>query len=384
MSERCICINNIVFSATTALLINKSSWVKHVPTHSMTESYTTLRQIAETLGVHPSTVSMALREHPRIPAHTRLRVQEKAKEMGYRPDPILRALQAHSSRNRTRRSVATMALVILHERMELWSQHHSGLSYLQGIQRRIDALGFQLETFCLPELKRQGKSLDRILRARGIRALLLASPPALLTCNDLPWEHYSTTTLGYSVTRPLLHRAVHHYRFAIKTTLEQLRLRGYKRFGLVYSPSDELRLQDGWTGGFRVEQGRNLLGEHFLFYRQQFTPSIENFPRELHLFQRWVVRHRPEVILASSDWVPKMLRREMGLNLPKDMGFVHLARDPQDPADSGIDQQLDEVGVSAIDLLAGMVHQHEFGLPRVPKIVVQEGKWVEGHSLHPI
>lgn len=51
-----------------------------------------LRDIAAMLGVSHSTISLALRDHPRISEEVRVKVKEKAAELGYRPDPMLAAL----------------------------------------------------------------------------------------------------------------------------------------------------------------------------------------------------------------------------------------------------------------------------------------------------
>ena len=51
----------------------------------------TLSDIAKEAKVHVTTVSLALRDHPRIPAETKQRIKDLAKKMGYAPDPILSA-----------------------------------------------------------------------------------------------------------------------------------------------------------------------------------------------------------------------------------------------------------------------------------------------------
>jgi LacI family transcriptional regulator len=57
----------------------------------------TVRDIAEEVGLHFTTVAEALRGSSRIKEATRLRVEEAAERMGYRPDPILSALSAYRS-----------------------------------------------------------------------------------------------------------------------------------------------------------------------------------------------------------------------------------------------------------------------------------------------
>src|SRR5580693_10677977 len=67
----------------------------------------TLRDIARRANVHVSTVSLALRDSPRLPDETRFRVQAMAREMGYVHDSVLDALLAYrdSARRRARPQV---------------------------------------------------------------------------------------------------------------------------------------------------------------------------------------------------------------------------------------------------------------------------------------
>src|SRR5881398_3589545 len=57
----------------------------------------TMRDIAQRLGIDQSTVSLALRDHPRISEALRRKVRDAAGEMGYQPDAMLSAL-AHYRR----------------------------------------------------------------------------------------------------------------------------------------------------------------------------------------------------------------------------------------------------------------------------------------------
>ena len=62
----------------------------------MEQRRVTLADIAKRADVHVTTVSLAMRNHPRLPEETRKRIQALAEEMGYRPDPMMRALVACS------------------------------------------------------------------------------------------------------------------------------------------------------------------------------------------------------------------------------------------------------------------------------------------------
>ena len=61
----------------------------------------TLQDIAKRAGVGKATVSLALRNDPKISAATRERVRAIAEELKYRPDPALRIAGGRGSIRRT-------------------------------------------------------------------------------------------------------------------------------------------------------------------------------------------------------------------------------------------------------------------------------------------
>jgi len=66
---------------------------------SSSEFRPTIRDIARKAGCHYSTVSLALRNHPRIPLRTQERIREIAGQLGYRTDAMLAALCAYRDWN---------------------------------------------------------------------------------------------------------------------------------------------------------------------------------------------------------------------------------------------------------------------------------------------
>ena len=69
-----------------------------------------MAEIAQRLGVAPSTVSRALRDDPRISAAVREQVRGIAGELGYRPNPLVSALMAHRRRKGGLGAVDVIAL----------------------------------------------------------------------------------------------------------------------------------------------------------------------------------------------------------------------------------------------------------------------------------
>ncbi len=64
----------------------------------MKSSQATIKDIAKTLGISPSTVSRALKNHPDISAKTKKAVKELANRLHYEPNAIALSLRSRSSK----------------------------------------------------------------------------------------------------------------------------------------------------------------------------------------------------------------------------------------------------------------------------------------------
>src|ERR1700744_4217582 len=132
-----------------------------------------MAEIAQSVGVAPSTVSRALRSDPRISAATRQRVEEAAAALGYQPNPLVSALMANRRRRGGAGEVDVIALVTNYGGRESWRSKDVCRWEYDGIQNRAAALGFRVEVFPLSEYRNDSARLEATLRARGIRGVLL-------------------------------------------------------------------------------------------------------------------------------------------------------------------------------------------------------------------
>src|SRR6202030_45269 len=80
----------------------------------------TIRDIARDTGFHYSTVSLALRDHPRIPDSTKQLIREAAKALGYQPDAMLSALCAYRLRKRLPKEQTVIAWIANHRTRSGW------------------------------------------------------------------------------------------------------------------------------------------------------------------------------------------------------------------------------------------------------------------------
>src|ERR1700761_2132576 len=89
-----------------------------------------IKDIARKAGTSNVTVSLALRDHARISVARRKQIKAIALEMGYRPDPLARAMRTQQS--------LTVGLLI--------SEHLSGVTNLKidAIEQRLADQGYQV------------------------------------------------------------------------------------------------------------------------------------------------------------------------------------------------------------------------------------------------
>ena len=145
----------------------------------------TQRQIAKIADVDVSTVSLSLNQHPRIPEKTRERIRAIATELGYRPDPALSSIAASRWSSRTSESGVVLGFVV-----DQFATAEPELKlYEEGVGLQAQTLGYRHDIFSLSEYP-SVESLQRVIRARGIRGLVVGQ-----SRNTLPLDLFTSTSV---------------------------------------------------------------------------------------------------------------------------------------------------------------------------------------------
>lgn len=327
----------------------------------------TLKHIAAAAGVSTATVSMALRNSPRIPAGTRARIEAIATALNYQPDPLIAALASRRS-GRASVDLGTIAYLTAFPSREGWKRNLFSPAVHAGATGRAMQQGYRIEHFWLREPGMTARRLSDILLARGIRGLCIAPLPSGFGHLNLAWQHFCPAAVGYSMVRPSLNRACPHHFQGMLLALKNLRRLGYRRIGVALENRVSQIVVHNWLAGI-------------LIFRQSHGPaSVACFryekpdKREL---EKWIRRHRPHAMVVSDvaliPWI-----KDLGVAIPGEMGLITLERYP---AYAGLDQKADKVGAAAVDLIIGSIQRNETGLPRDPKVVMVEGAWTDGPSV---
>jgi LacI family transcriptional regulator len=333
----------------------------------------TLRDIARRAGCHYSTVSLALRDHPRIAAETRARVQSVARQLGYQPDAMLAALSVYRQQKRPAASFATIAWLTNHARRQAWRDSACNVDYFNGATARGAERGYRLEQFWLAEPGMSARRLSDILHARGIQGLLL--PPQERLCSiELDWDKFSAVTFGYTLLQPRLHLVSNHEYRTMGTLFAELQRREYRQIGLVDLREHDARVDHNWLAAYLIEQHRLAPG-------RQLAPLILERWDDAR-FLGWLREHRPDAIVTKLPEVLPCLERT-GLRVPDDVGVAFHSLDEATRHLSGMKKNAWQLGVMAMDLVIDMIHRNERGLPALPHLSMVEGSWVEGRTVRP-
>jgi len=332
-----------------------------------------MQAIAGQAGVTRQTVSLALRNHPSIPAETRERIQRLAATMGYRPNPLFAALMTHVREGRSHVSTNTIVFLTAHPTRDGWRKRGQiHLEYFDGARARAEELGYRLEEVWAREPGMTGRRLSKVLLTRNIRGLLLAPLPAARGHLTLEWSQFAVATLGYSVWRPDFHRAVANQFLSTLFAIRRLLRLGYRRIGVVVERRVNERCNHQYTAA--------------LFDCQQRVPRADRVPPLLvdaitePAFGAWFQKHRPDAILGNHWKIPEWVER-FGRRVPDDVGYVHFSKSDSPLQFTGIEHHAKLVGAAAVDLVVEQLHRNEYGIPVHPKLVMIEGNWVDGETV---
>lgn len=334
----------------------------------------TLRDIATEVGVHYSTVSMALRDNPRISKDVKDKIKAVAERLGYVPDAALSALNAYRKAKLQAHYQSTIAWI------DNWSGQYrlrdqpTFDEYFRGASERARELGYNVEEFSLKRDNLTPDQLSRILRNRGIRGLLLAPQPSAGTWLPLAYEWFSVITFGYSLYPRIFNLVTNHQIHSANLAFNTLRNMGYKRIGLYVHRDHDDKVENAYSIGYWLYHKKN---PHEQRVEPCFDPSVRR-PEET--FERWFRKTSPDVVLFLGGFDIASWIRGLGLRIPEDVGLANLSLAVDDMTLSGVYENGITIGRTAVDNLVEMLQRGEQGPPATPIRILVEGVWREGST----
>ena len=186
--------------------------------------------------------------------------------------------------------------------------------------------------------------------------------------------------IGQSLTEPHLHRVGANYHQLTRLAFLHLAELGYERIGVVaheLSAHRTLYAQEALAHTLVAHGAAGGIPPFSLHYER-----LEK--KDIRLFNEWWDRHRPDAVLSiDGSWraVGECLRPR-GILCPQHYGLLYLSR-PEDgaPDIAWIDQNDEQIGREAVELVSMLINRGEHGLPRVPIQFLLEGQVRPGSSL---
>ena len=335
--------------------------------------YHTLADIAAKAGVHVTTVSLALRDHPSIPPSTRARIRAVAKEFGYQRDPLLDALNFHRARQTQQARTVNSAFVVHAGTTRLFSGAHYQPLVYAGAKAAAEARGHTLDIFVVGQGHLAPARLNTILTARGITGVLLSTFEIDIEQLDLDWSQFCAVKIECLHLTPHLDAVSNDQLQVARLAMRRLRKLGYRRIGLATAREDQTRLAESFGMGVLIEQASLPEAECV----PPLIFSLAEVPELPRIIPEWMRANKVDVIISNWNELFDTFATA-GIRLPDDVAFASLDVPPSMPHVAGVVQNHRLVGQRAMEQLAIMTDAYQRGVPEAQTLTYIPGYWQDG------
>jgi LacI family transcriptional regulator len=343
--------------------------------------------VAALVGVHPTTVSMALRSHPSIPTATRERILEAARRIGYVRDPLLDAFNYHRLRRLSVKQSPSIAFVVDAGSMPYFFGSACHPLVYEGVRAVAEAQHLSLEVFSLGGREITASRLNTILASRGISGVLLSTFTPATRSIAFDWDQFSAVKIESHHLLPQLDVVSNDQCQAARLCMRKLRALGYRRIGLATAVDDESRLECTLSSGVLVEQSDLPESECVppLFFDRVEIASVAGRVVD------WIKKYSVDALMTNwcelidlAGWDGNGTRiTSTTIRIPGDIAFASLDIMPGFSQLGGIVQNHRLVGMRAMEQLGLMVRTYRRGAPENSSVTYVPGYWRDGLTVPP-
>lgn len=342
----------------------------------MPQATITLLELARKMNVSKAAVSLALRGRPGVSEALRARIVEEAERSGYKPNPVAVELMSiiHAQRHPT--GGETIAFLNTYTDPDLFRKIPGLMDFFTGAKSHAAKFGYTLELFDVHAPHMNPKRLVGILKARGVRGVLVGPRWHADPDIDFPWHEFSAVVVGDTDYRQKLSHVCNHQTRSCATALQALVDRGYRRIGLALQADDERQHGHAYLIGSEMflRSANDDVAVVTWIYDHYSRPDVK----------AWVLREKLDAVLTLagcsqfSDLIP-MLRHATGERI----GYANLCV-PAGANWSGIRQSPENIGAEAASLLRHLLQSGERGTGSYHRVLLVEGEWVDGDTAAPL
>ncbi|MFN8007224.1 MAG: LacI family DNA-binding transcriptional regulator [Terriglobia bacterium] len=319
----------------------------------------TLHDIAKRLNLSATTISLALRDHPRISTRTKEKVRLVLKEMRYEPDQVARALVTGRSN--------LVGVIVPNSNDPYYAEVFRGIEDAARAANYHVLLingSYDLEAYA-----------DHVKDMIGLRVGgLIAAPPFMSEKPKLPqfWRelesyNFHVVLVNRQLDPPIFHQVAADYHSGVRMAVESLAALKHRRVAYISGEPALLPIKQRLAAFRRFANKHGFLHDPALFECCPLTAAggYESCRR------LWTNnRKKPTAIVAFSDTVAIGALRflhEQDLQIPRDVSVIGfdgiIMGNFTNVSLSTISTPMYEIGKQAFDLLLGSIH-HNPGLPQ--------------------
>ena len=335
------------------------------------------RKIALESGFSKSTVSLAFKGDPQIPAATRQKIINIAARLGYRPSPAMRKWMSEIRRSPKNRAILSVAFLYSNRRPKPTGPEEPNYMMFRGAADHAQKLGYQVEEYITHDSLDDIVILEKKMRRLNTDGILLFPPWDLDFVPNFKLLKLPSIILGVA-PEGIRFRSVRadHYGNVQKACRKLIAV-GCKKIGLVGEPHILRHVFSAFEGAF------------FATIYQAGLPHISPLitgSDPMHEIESYVEKHACDGILVGPNCDPAVLGSSRGryarnVRIATYPGQYSVIRSRNI---SGIDEQWETIGRCAMDELARSIEMHRVDTVELPQHLLVPGVWVEGGTTKPL
>ncbi len=212
-----------------------------------------MSDVALAAHVHKSTVSLALRNQPKLSASTRARIRRIAEALGYRPDPMLGLFNLHRRTLVPPRSLGTIAFVSDLPNLAAFTRSERHEAIFSAAREEAKRLNYALELFLVGPAQLSPARLSQVLQARGITGILLGALSPGTRSLNIEWKEFCVVGIESMQVEPQVDNISTDYYQAARLSIRQLRESGGRNVGFVIAEDLGSEIEGLLRAGYLVE-----------------------------------------------------------------------------------------------------------------------------------
>lgn len=325
----------------------------------------TIKDLAKELGVAPSTVSRALKDHPEINVDTKKKVHALAKAWNYEPNAI-----ALSLRNQKTNTIGVILPELVHFFFSTVISGVEDVAYSKGYQVFVTQSNEDYEKEVLDCKAMYNVRADGFLICPSkntyqfdhLNALIDRSAPVVLFDRDVKELGCSYVSVddvagGYEATKHLIDK-------------------GCKRIGYIGGHENLINVKDRHKGFLKAMHESGIPVHDELVVTVDYPVDSDRKVEQL----KALIQQKPDGIFAHNDMVAiELLKeaKELGVRVPEDLKIIGFSNwfftRHTSPSLSTVEQRGFEIGREAALLLFDeiMSNKQEHGFVEPKRILVQ-------------